>query len=1485
MRRTYKSKKDAGGGLDHRDVLLNLEEKSSAFDAFYIQNIKQTKRELSCVGSSTHYGAASNRVRKRKYVKRIVKETEPPRRESVSHSVFLTPDKSIRVNKGLDPFDMLLNSSPAPEKQIETDKTDSYEKHLPPRRSAITYARKKHLKKRNYRNSDSTDSEKENSDLSNTTHNAMDIKSHKLLVEKEHSASPKYNDESINNIVKNLSILNNLRQTSNEVSKTPRFLRLTKNIQSPILQNSPLCSTPFKEKYRGQSIYKFSPVVASNPNSPNIDISHISDCNDSVVFICKSNDSKKAVEPPVIYPLGNEVNGVTINKSTEINEDQEIDLKEHVIQEQRVQNENIDEIATVLSGSNVVPENIINSLHSTEIEPFLGYTSNEVDDLINERNKLKMICNNFMQSNNEELNECNFKDSQCIKKTKHNIDRGVPSVQNENVDKKATVITNSNIVPENVISSFQATEIESFMGFTSIEADELFEKRNKVQMCDNLMQPHMEDLNQSKFNYSQSIETSSHSVHSAVKETDSDDNSKIMCDIDSDDKESLYDTCDSEPSSESQEKVVPKEPIVVMERMSDSLFLKYYDGIANNLQDSKNTEEGAMSDGSCKHNTMEDTLNSVSNRSDVSTEFTDEISSCDTADVSTSEDGTTCHDAASSSYNEEQFVSFVTTRRRNHVAGRSTVSFFNNSDGSGSYELEKTVVSNNKRLTLQKTDPNQSNYTEVLNSSEVNATHGVRRTSSIKRRRRRYSKSNINVDNSLNTDSDDDSKEVTLYALPTTTEDVENGVTGQRKSLKRRSSKKFREHEKTCPKRTTDPENSNIDDASLTTSDNPAPYTDSDDLLISNESTDVLQGATDNNYSDNNEGVINIVSSVSESSENENDVTLYTVPDTGRKMADSRNKKISITTRKSARLSRRGTQYENPDTYRKSHKSTYNGGHNCNEDVANNKPSTSNERISTITTRKSSRIFHKPDINQSLECFNTEGESKPVIVLQPGKKWERSLSIYRRMTMMTDHFDNSILDESMEMKGRKYRQSVISTMEMQDMRGSVHNDSINSRRSTFVSKPSRSTIRIVKDLNSTRTSLYTSAVIDDLKGFLADDCDDTIVELSKLSIADAETEVTVLEIHDTSNRLATARDYVLRRCNQTDAILFDECYPDTVLKNCHKIGEGVYGEVFLWRDRDGRARVMKIVPIAGNTKVNGENQKDYGEIISEIVIAMELSALRAPIADIERHFAEGNDASALDLHTVENATDVFNEVLAVRCVYGSYPSRLLDLWDLYDECKGSENDNPAILPVDQQYIVLELANAGQDLESYQFNNAEQAYALFYQIAFGLAVGEEAYQFEHRDLHWGNVLIAPTDQKYATFVLRGRVRWVPRRGVAATIIDYSLSRLALPLAAGAERAALYNDLAHDDGLFDAVGDYQFQVYRLMRDKLGNDWKNFEPYTNILWLHYTVDKMITALRYKRTNTKIHKHYIEKLKGIKNRILDYKSAAEFVLVDNEY
>lgn len=101
-------------------------------------------------------------------------------------------------------------------------------------------------------------------------------------------------------------------------------------------------------------------------------------------------------------------------------------------------------------------------------------------------------------------------------------------------------------------------------------------------------------------------------------------------------------------------------------------------------------------------------------------------------------------------------------------------------------------------------------------------------------------------------------------------------------------------------------------------------------------------------------------------------------------------------------------------------------------------------------TRKSVRLLKesiglrsslKPEtsassLRPSAHGSNMACDLKQGIVLQPGKRWERSLSIYRRMTTMSDHFDSSILDdEPLNKKGRKYRQSVISTMEMQDFKG------------------------------------------------------------------------------------------------------------------------------------------------------------------------------------------------------------------------------------------------------------------------------------------------------------------------------------------------------------------------------------------------------------------------------------------------------------------
>jgi len=336
-----------------------------------------------------------------------------------------------------------------------------------------------------------------------------------------------------------------------------------------------------------------------------------------------------------------------------------------------------------------------------------------------------------------------------------------------------------------------------------------------------------------------------------------------------------------------------------------------------------------------------------------------------------------------------------------------------------------------------------------------------------------------------------------------------------------------------------------------------------------------------------------------------------------------------------------------------------------------------------------------------------------------------------------------------------------------------------------------------------------------------------------------------------------AREIVLRRCGQAEPLPFEECYPPSLLRNCFKIGEGVYGEVFLFRNSSGGSSVMKVIPIEGSQLVNGEQQKKFEEILSEIVIAMELSNLR-------------NDK--------KNRTGGFSEVQKIRCVLGCYPEKLLELWNLYEETRGTENDSPEMFDSDQLYIILELANGGKDMEAFVFKNSIQAYSLFEQTACALAVAESALEFEHRDLHWGNLLISLADKnKTVTYCLNGREIEVPACGIEISIIDFTLSRVKY------DGVVIFNDISNDPDLFDATGDYQFEVYKLMQKRNGNQWEHFEPYTNVLWLHYILDKLVNALRYRSANTKIHKDGIAKLRELKDRILKYSSVNELVM--NEF
>ena len=91
----------------------------------------------------------------------------------------------------------------------------------------------------------------------------------------------------------------------------------------------------------------------------------------------------------------------------------------------------------------------------------------------------------------------------------------------------------------------------------------------------------------------------------------------------------------------------------------------------------------------------------------------------------------------------------------------------------------------------------------------------------------------------------------------------------------------------------------------------------------------------------------------------------------------------------------------------------------------------------------------------------------------------------------------------------------------------------------------------------------------------------------------------------------------------------------------------------------------------------------------------------------------------------------------------------------------------------------------------------------------ISVAEEAFEFEHRDLHWGNILVRKAPNKNLTYTLGDECLELKSDGVEANIIDFSLSRMTT----NEDGCEIYNDLSADPNLFICEGsDYQFDIYR-------------------------------------------------------------------------
>ena len=121
-----------------------------------------------------------------------------------------------------------------------------------------------------------------------------------------------------------------------------------------------------------------------------------------------------------------------------------------------------------------------------------------------------------------------------------------------------------------------------------------------------------------------------------------------------------------------------------------------------------------------------------------------------------------------------------------------------------------------------------------------------------------------------------------------------------------------------------------------------------------------------------------------------------------------------------------------------------------------------------------------------------------------------------------------------------------------------------------------------------------------------------------------------------------------------------------------------------------------------------------------------------------------------------------------------------------------------------------MEDAGSDLEDQPIPNVFVIWDIFWSAAIALAKAEASCQFEHRDLHEGNICVRwPDKEKSGRLIGRWDAK-VHLTGVDVTVIDYTLSRAVVEVDSTSDKISLdsdesetvvkFKDLEEDD-LFD------------------------------------------------------------------------------------
>ena len=423
--------------------------------------------------------------------------------------------------------------------------------------------------------------------------------------------------------------------------------------------------------------------------------------------------------------------------------------------------------------------------------------------------------------------------------------------------------------------------------------------------------------------------------------------------------------------------------------------------------------------------------------------------------------------------------------------------------------------------------------------------------------------------------------------------------------------------------------------------------------------------------------------------------------------------------------------------------------------------------------------------------------------------------------------------------------------------GAANSSTVHFDRSRMLSKRSVMSTADINRLNISRIKFLMSEGVASRRVTLVspNQSRETILadrdDLSKAMESFAIMTKTKLVLENGDLKLVSGKDKVLALCSPPEVTSFKKVLTKGVLDKITKIGEGSYGEIYLSKSPEGSDIVLKLVPF----EFDVDPEKVFTSLLPEVMICSTFRRLKG--------------------ESTLNLTPNFIDMMSASCIQGKFPKKLLEEWEKYDKTKKSQNLHPKHYRRDHLHLLMVLNNGGKDVESFNFLSARESLGCFVQIAFSLAAAEHEFEFEHRDLHWGNVLVKRVDDEpIIDYKVAGIPYEVPTGGVKVSIIDFSLSRMSK------DGYILHDDLSKQEDLFenDAGIDYQFEIYRKMRDLNGNDWETFHPQTNIFWLEYMLHKLIEK-KYTRSRTKEHQQSMAKLQSLKQIILDFESTKDFV------